>query len=172
MDAYMHPTRNRTEELAMSTSHFKIALAACLLCLSLGAHARDGDSNGGWRLGHGHDHYGIYRWDGWNWRRMPGTATDVGDGWVIGTDRRSGGYGIYRWSGRDWRRVPGGAVKIGGSFAQPWIINNRGEQFFWNGYDWDEARRGKRRWEQDHRGNSFKPDRRDDRSDRHERGRW
>lgn len=156
----------------MTTSHLKIAMLVCLLGLPLAVNAGDHSSDGGWRLGLGNDYYGIYRWDGRHWRRMPGSATDVGDGWVIGTDRRSGGYGIYRWTGRDWQRVSGGAVKIGGSYEQPWIINNRGKRYFWNGYDWDEFRGNTPRYSRDYRGNAFGPRVDDKRYDRHERGRW
>ena len=90
-----------------------------------------------WRLGNG---YRIYYRDHDNgeWRRMPGSATDVGDGWVIGTDRRNGGYGIYRWDGRTWHRMPGAGVRIGGSFDNPWVVNDRGERFSWTGYGWRE----------------------------------
>ncbi len=130
-------------------------LAICLLGFAAGASARDRNYSGDWKLGHGHDYYGIYDFDGRGWHRMPGSATAVGDGWVIGTDRRGGGYGIYRWNGRGWTRVPGGAVSIGGSYAEPWVINDRGEQFYWNGYDWDRARHSNRRYYDDRRGQSF-----------------
>ncbi len=132
-----------------------LLMAACLLgfAANAGASDRDHDWDGGWKLGHGHDHYGIYRFDGRSWRRMPGSATAVGDGWVIGTDRRGGGYGIYRWSGRGWNRVAGGAVDIGGSYEQPWVINNRGEQFYWNGYDWSADGGGYQRHVDDRRHN-------------------
>jgi hypothetical protein len=93
---------------------------------------------GCWMKGGGYD---ILLWDGSDWRRAPGTATDVGNGWVIGTDRRDGGYGIYRWTGRGWQRAPGAAVRIGGSYERPWVVNNRGERFTWNGYDWSAERR-------------------------------
>lgn len=146
-----------------------LVLLVCLLSFAGQASARDRDLDGAWKLGHGRDHYGIYHFDGRSWRRMPGTATAVGDGWVIGTDRRGGGFGIYRWTGRGWNRVPGGAVSIGGTYAQPWVINNRGEQFYWNGYDWDPARRGNHRYGNDHRGNAFGNTYREDRSRRHGR---
>lgn len=136
----------------MSISTHKLVLAVCLLAFAMTANAGDRDREGGWRLGYGHDSYGIYRWDGRNWRRMPGSATDVGDGWVIGTDRRRGGYGIYRWNGRDWSRVSGGAVRIGGTYARPWVINNQGEKYYWNGYDWERSWGGDRRYEDRYRG--------------------
>jgi hypothetical protein len=70
------------------------------------------------------------------WHRAPGLAHDLGAGWVIGTDRRNGGYGIYRWNGRNWQRMPGAGIEIGGSYNSPWVINDRGERFAWNGFDW------------------------------------
>ena len=84
--------------------------------------------------------YEIYRWNGWEWRRVHGSAQDIADGWVIGTDRRSGGFGIYRWNGYEFRRMPGAAIEIGGSYDHPWIVNSRGEQFEWTGRDWREVR--------------------------------
>ncbi len=87
-----------------------------------------------WRLS-GYDVY--FREPGQRqWQRAPGTAIDVSDGWVIGTDPAYGGYSIYRWNGLDWDRAPGGAVKIGGSYSNPWVVNDRGESFSWDGYDW------------------------------------
>lgn len=134
-----------------------LVLVICLFGFVAGASAHDRfrDYSGDWKLGHGHDYNGIYRFDGRDWRRMPGSATAIGDGWVIGTDRRGGGYGIYRWNGRGWTRVPGGAVSIGGSYDEPWVINDRGEQFFWNGYDWDRARHSNRRYYDDRRDHSY-----------------
>ena len=128
-----------------------------LLGFAFEASARDRyrDYDGAWKLGHGRDYYSIYHFNGRGWQRMPGSATAVGDGWVIGTDRRGGGYGIYRWSGRSWQRVPGGAVSIGGSYEQPWVINDRGEQFHWNGHDWDKSGRSDNRYLRDLRRESI-----------------
>lgn len=98
-----------------------------------------GEGRSEWRLG---DHNQIYLRTDRGWRRVQGSAIDVGDGWVIGTDRRGGGYGIYRWNGRSFDRMPGGAVEIGGSYERPWVINNRGERFEWTGRDWRELRSG------------------------------
>lgn len=101
-----------------------------------------------WRLGASHRGRGseiYYRLPGERrWIRAPGAALDLGDGWVIGTDRRNGGYGIYRWAGRDWQRMPGAGVQIGGSYHNPWVINDRGERFSWTGSGWrQEASRGR-----------------------------
>jgi hypothetical protein len=120
----------------------------------------------------------LYRYPGdRRWQRAPGSARDVGDGWVIGTDRRNGGYGIYRWNGRGWSRMPGSGIDIGGSFNNPWVINDRGERFAWTGYGWREEGRGNGRrdrdWDRnDGRGNGDRnrDDRRNDGWDRDDRG--
>lgn len=92
----------------------------------------------GWRLGERtRGGFAIYRRAGRGWYRVPGAAVDIADGWVLGTKRESGGYAIYRWNGRGWDQAPGGAVQIGGSYRRPWVVNNRGQRFTWNGYDWD-----------------------------------
>lgn len=98
---------------------------------------RDRFSGSEWRLG---NHNQIFLRTGRGWQRVQGSAIAVADGWVIGTDRRSGGYGIYRWNGRSFDRMPGGAVDIGGSYERPWVVNNRGERFEWMGQDWREVR--------------------------------
>ncbi|HTQ98372.1 MAG TPA: hypothetical protein VMH83_00215, partial [Candidatus Acidoferrum sp.] len=49
-----------------------------------------------WRLGQRHDIW--FRHPGErDWRRAPGSAMFISDGWAIGTERIDGGYGIYRW---------------------------------------------------------------------------
>ncbi len=118
-----------------------------------------------WRLGpdYGRGHEIYFRYPGERrWQRAPGAAVDVGDGWVIGTDRRSGGFGIYRWSGRDWQRMPGAAVEIGGSYHSPWVVNDRGERFEWNGRQWRAirsfSRRNERNRERDDYRRSFDDD--------------
>lgn len=95
-----------------------------------------------WRLGpsagrEGHEIYFRHPRDH-QWHRAPGSARVVADGWVIGTDRVDGGYGIYRWNGRNWQHMPGAAIRIGGTYANPWVVNDRGERFSWNGFDWRE----------------------------------
>lgn len=103
--------------------------------------SRDAD---GWRLGERtRGGYAIYRRSGRGWYRVPGAGIDIADGWVLGSKRETGGYAIYRWNGRGWDQAPGGAVEIGGSYRQPWVVNNLGQRFTWNGYDW-EARYGYR----------------------------
>jgi hypothetical protein len=71
----------------------------------------------------------IYRWNGSGWTNVPGRATDIADGWIIGTDTFPGGRGIYRWNGAGWDRKVGGAVQVGGTGGTPWVVNNRNEIF-------------------------------------------
>jgi hypothetical protein len=139
-----------------------------------------------WRMGpdHGRGHEIYFRYPGdRDWLRAPGAAVDVGDGWVIGVDRHSGGYGIYRWSGRDWQRMPGAAVDIGGSYQSPWVVNDRGERYHWTGYDWrrdasygrrddDRGRNNRGRDDNDWRNSYRDGDHNDRRDDRDERGGW
>lgn len=98
--------------------------------------------SGAWRLD---DYQRIYLRTHRGWRQVEGTAMAVGDGWVIGTDRRPGGFGIYRWNGYRFERMPGAAVRIGGSYAYPWVINDRGQRFEWTGYDWQPIGGGRYR---------------------------
>lgn len=107
-----------------------------------------------WRLG---ERYQIFHRTDRGWHRVQGSAIAVGDGWVIGTDRRDGGYGIYRWNGYRFERMPGAAVEIGGSYERPWVVNNRGERFEWTGRGWREIRRA----------NAFRDDRDHDRRENH-----
>jgi len=141
----------------MKTLAFNLTLLACLTMLPFtvsadGRYDRGSWSNNGvdFRLGgfrggnRGYEIFFRYR-DGRGWRRAPGSAMDLGDGWVIGTDRRRGGYGIYRWNGRGWTRMPGAGVRIGGSYNRPWIVNDRGQRYFWNGRGWNPEGRVNRR---------------------------
>lgn len=124
----------------MKTSLPGLAIPLLLLLMADVAQAADRSGNAGWRLGErSRDGYTIYRRDRGNWYRVPGSAIAVGDGWVLGNKRESGGYAIYRWNGRGWDQAPGGAVEIGGSYSRPWVINNRGQRFNWNGYDWNPS---------------------------------
>ncbi len=70
------------------------------------------------------------------WKKLPGSAKDVGDGWVIGTKVEQEGYAIYRWTGSTWQKIPGSAVRIGGNSSNPWIVNNEDSIFQWNGSKW------------------------------------
>ncbi len=115
----------------------KLLIPALLLAsLVLQPSVAAADNNGiEWRSGNRSDIWYRYPGDN-NWRRAPGSAREVGDGWVIGTDRRNGGYSIYRWDGRKWHRMPGSGVRIGGGYYDPWVVNDRGERFRWTGSDW------------------------------------
>ena len=131
----------------MKTRMFGLAAVVCFLFGSSVVVAGDRDFrdsyrdsdriNGSWRLGERtRDGFSIYRRSGKGWYRVPGSAIAVADGWVLGAKRESGGHAIYRWNGHNWDQAPGGAVRIGGSYSRPWVVNNRGQRFFWNGYDW------------------------------------
>lgn len=71
-----------------------------------------------------------------DWVSMPGSATDVGDRWVIGTERIGSDYGIWRWTNGSWQQMPGHAVRIGGTYNQPMVANSQGQIFQWSGSDW------------------------------------
>ncbi len=152
----------------------QIALLAALVTLPLAATAqRNNDLQ--WRLGSDHRGSGYqiyYRYGRDDWRRAPGSAIDMGDGWVIGTDRRNGGYGVYRWTGYSWQRMPGAGVEIGGSFLNPWIINDRGERFHWTGVGWREDRSYRGRDNRGRRNDDSWDRDRNDRDDRDDRGDW
>lgn len=135
----------------MKTTAFGLFAAAFFLFASSAVLANDRDyrfegaRGDGWRLGERvRGGYAIYH----RGHRLPGAAIEIADGWVLGTKRESGGYAIYRWNGHSWDQAPGGAVKIGGSYRQPWVVNNRGQRYIWNGFDWDIDYGG-------YRGNSF-----------------
>jgi len=138
-----------------------LTLALVLAGLALQPSLAAADGNGlEWRRGGSYDVW--YRHPGeHNWRRAPGSAREVADGWVIGTDRRNGGYSIYRWDGHRWHRMPGAGVHIGGGYYNPWVVNDRGERFSWNGYAWAEEPNFNRR----------NDGRRDERHDNGNRGR-
>ena len=121
----------------MKTTILGLAATAVLLLTATTAHANDrgfrDNGNAAWRLGErNRDGYSIYRRQGGNWYRVPGSGIAVGDGWVLGNKRENGGYAIYRWNGHDWDQAPGGAVEIGGTYNRPWVINDRGQRFNWN----------------------------------------
>ena len=66
------------------------------------------------------------------WKKYPGKASDVGDGWVIGiTPNADGNSSIYRWNNNKWEQMPGSAVRIGGDYDNPWITNSKGIIYRW-----------------------------------------
>ena len=70
--------------------------------------------------------------------KLPGTAEDVGEGWIISTESAGPhGNGIRRWNGLDWENMPGAAVRIGGTYLQPWVVNSNGNIYRWTGSDWE-----------------------------------
>ncbi len=68
---------------------------------------------------------------------VPPWATDVGDGWIIGSKPEPGGFAIYRWNGYRWHEVHGAGIRIGGSYSRPWHVNDRGHRYVWNGWEWE-----------------------------------
>ena len=133
--------------------------------------------SGDWRLGDFHgDRRGyeiLYRAPGRNrWQLAPGGAMAIADGWVLGTDRHNGGYGIYRWNGRDWSRMPGTGVRIGGSYRQPWVVNERGVRFSWNGFSWREDQRADRNNDRNNDRDRWDRNDRDDRRNDRNNGRY
>lgn len=173
----------------MKNTTIRAPLLFCLALLACTANADPrfapnrafGFADGGvmeWRLGdfrgHLQGHEILYRVPGSRrWQVAPGAATALGNGWVLGTDHHHGGYGIYRWNGRGWSRMPGTAVRIGGSYRQPWVVNESGVRYLWNGYQWRQD--GSSRYRNDHDRRDFqRPDarerrdlqRRDTRDDR------
>lgn len=75
------------------------------------------------------------------WTQLPGTAVDVGASanalWVIGTNTVPGGYGLHRWDGKTFIANSGGAVRIDlDPQGNPWVVNNAGKVFRWNGSAW------------------------------------
>ena len=73
-----------------------------------------------------------------DWETLPGTAKDVGEGWIISTESAGPhGNGIRRWNGSDWENMPGAAVRIGGTYLQPWVVNSNGNIYRWTGSDWE-----------------------------------
>lgn len=154
---HSHPIKN-----LVIRSAFMMTLLLSAVSQVHAAGPRDRSGGGEWRLG---NHNQIFHRTDRGWQRVQGSAIDVGDGWVIGTDRRNGGFGIYRWNGRRFDRMPGGAVEVGGSYERPWVVNNRGERFEWTGRDWREVRSfgsGRGDYRDDYR-NDRRDEHRDDR---------
>ena len=89
----------------------------------------------GWVLGNDwrNGGYGIYRWNGNDWRRMPGAAIRIGGSyhspWVINE------LGVrYLWTGNDWREERGRSYR-----------NYRGRDDDWGRRD--RGRNDRNRWD-------------------------
>jgi hypothetical protein len=157
----------------MNNKSLLMIIAAVLAMASMAVSANDRGRGGftdagGWRLGEPvRGGYAIYRQTGRGWYRVPGAGIAIADGWVLGSGRENGGYAIYRSNGRGWDQAPGGAVRIGGSYQRPWVVNNRGQRFVWNGFDWrsefNTFRGGDNRFERPHNaGRGYQGRNRDD----------
>ncbi|MDJ1173880.1 tectonin domain-containing protein [Roseofilum capinflatum] len=86
--------------------------------------------------------YTIFRWDGSNWRVMPGGAVRIGGNsrnpYVV-NDKGN----IFRWDGSTWRVLPGKARDVGDG----WIIGTNPVSggygiYKWNGSGWEYMRGG------------------------------
>ncbi len=78
-----------------------------------------------------------------DWVHVPGTAKDVGEGWIITPDPSDPSQNvIQRWNGVGWENMPGatvtpeGANRIGGTYLQPWVADSNGSVYRWDGSDW------------------------------------
>lgn len=70
-----------------------------------------------------------------NWNQLPGCAKSNAGAWVVGCDTAfNGGRGIYHWNGSSWGNPLGRAVDITlDATANPWVVNDSGRIFSWNG---------------------------------------
>jgi hypothetical protein len=86
-----------------------------------------GPNNTAWAIGTNAEGggYGIYRWNGANWDKIPGSAVRIdvdpkGNAWVV-----TSGHAIFRFDGQQFVNVPGAANDIGiGADGSVWIIGN------------------------------------------------
>ena len=76
---------------------------------------------------------------------IPTASTSMGSGWAIGSDSKgtNGDFGIYQFLGSPdfakghWNEVSGGAVTVSVDLNKnPWIVNNAGQIYQWNGSSW------------------------------------
>ncbi len=79
-----------------------------------------------------------------DWEKLPGTAKDVGEGWIITADPSDPDRNIIqRWNGVAWENMPGttvmpdGALRIGGTYLQPWVVDSNRSVYRWTGSDWE-----------------------------------
>jgi hypothetical protein len=89
--------------------------------------------------------YGVYRWNGSDWDKIPGAAGEriavdsSGNAWVINAQN-----GIYTFNGSAFYQVPGSAYDIGAGGGKVWVIGTIPEPPFgyaiyrWNGSNWDK----------------------------------
>jgi hypothetical protein len=83
--------------------------------------------------------YGIYRWEGKNWRRIDGGAVRIdvdprGNPWVVNSYDN-----IYRRVGDRWEQVFGAAKDIGiGADNSVWVIGTNSVQGGYGIYRWEE----------------------------------
>jgi hypothetical protein len=124
-----------------------------------------GPNNTAWVIGTNAEGggYGIYRWNGGNWDKIPGSAVRIdvdpkGNAWVINAQGA-----IYRYNGSAWEQMPGSAkggdIGIGNNGAV-WLTGGGnvggGLQIYrWNGSNWTNVPGGALRVDVDPQGNAW-----------------
>ena len=108
----------------------------------------------------GRDDFGIHRWTGRTWEKIPGGAARIavgpkGNAWVVNSAGE-----IFRHDGSSWIHIPGGARDIGvGADGTVWVIgmNKVGDSFGiyrWTGKKWSNVKGGGVRIAVDPKGNA------------------
>jgi hypothetical protein len=71
----------------------------------------------------------------------PGPIPNIGKGWVLGSiANRNGDYDIFEWQNGEWVEVPGAGTHLAVSpEGYPWVANNAGVVFYWNGSSFQVA---------------------------------
>jgi len=81
----------------------------------------------------------IYRWEGGDWKQMPGAGTKISVGSakhivLIGNNGHP-----YRWNGMDWQELPGEVHSVGiGHDGDLWAIGNAERIYHFEGGDWKQ----------------------------------
>lgn len=97
----------------------------------------------GWVIGTDHVNggYGIYRWNGFGWQRMPGAGVEIGGTyefpWVV-NDRGE----RFNWTGFEWRN--------------DFVYNERHRNDHWREHDDDRRRDERRDRDDDHHRNDWR----------------
>ncbi|MFC1745724.1 tectonin domain-containing protein [Candidatus Riflebacteria bacterium] len=105
--------------------------------------------------------FGIYRWIGKNWKKIPGSAVRIdtdakGNAWIV---NRQGG--IFQYNGKTWISRPGKAKDIGvGVNGHVWVIGANRESggygiYRWTGKTWKKIPGSAIRIDVDSRGNAW-----------------
>jgi len=72
-----------------------------------------------------------------------GNKSSIGDPWMLGKSANSNGdHSVYHWVNGAWVQMPNGAAGTQiaiGKDLYPWLANNAGSLFYWNGSSWQNA---------------------------------